>query len=283
MAAAEYVFSLNSEARKYCEETLNETEESRTKALHHIEQWSVLNAHYHIKNDKLSLLQFLRGCKFDLDRTKRKLIDFYTMRRDIPEWYHNRIPSLPEIQELAKLGVFIPLRKNFNNQLIVIIRTAVHNPRIHSQNDVFKTGNMILDTALKDNEEAQIYGIVAIFDMTGVGIRHANALTPTIIKKAVRSWQNYYCRPKRLDFVNAPFYINVVLKIFKSFMSEKMRKRVEVHFDGFESLHKIVSKSVLPKEYGGEGESLADLGEYWRCKILENHEWFVEDEKHKAD
>jgi hypothetical protein len=35
-------------------------------------------------------------------------------------------------------------------------------------------------------------------------------------------------RTKSLDFVNAPPYVNVVLNIFRRFMTEKLRQRVSI-------------------------------------------------------
>lgn len=42
---------------------------------------------------------------------------------------------------------------------------------------------MILDLALEADETISVYGVVAIFDMTGVGFAHAMQLPPGLIKK----------------------------------------------------------------------------------------------------
>lgn len=82
---------------------------------------------------------FLRTCKFDVERTKKKLKVYYQMRAERTEWFDNCDPMLPEIQELLKLGVFLPVDGVDENQRkVVIIRTAVHNPKKHTQNNVFK-------------------------------------------------------------------------------------------------------------------------------------------------
>ena len=88
-------------------------------------------------------------------------------------------------------SVFLPLlKRDEQGRLVVLIRTAAHDPSIHKQNDVFKVGMMALDLALME-EDTTVYGIAAIFDMKGVGLGHAKALTVDIIKKAVTSWQVY--------------------------------------------------------------------------------------------
>ncbi|CAH2004693.1 unnamed protein product [Acanthoscelides obtectus] len=174
----EYEFTLGEETRLYAEEALNETVESRTAGLEEIGRWLKeerpdLNA----KTETKYLLPFLRGCKFNLEKTKQKIINYYTMRRDEPIWFKNRNPLLPEVEELVRLGIFLPLRQTSDGRLVIIIRTAAHNPSIHSQEDIFKVGKMILDIAVMESESCQIYGGLAIFDMSGVTIWHAKQMT----------------------------------------------------------------------------------------------------------
>lgn len=65
-------------------------------------------------------------------------------------------------------------------------------------------------------------------------------------------------------------------------MSEKLRGRVNVHFRGLGSLHKIVDRENLPYEYGGTDGPLSDVIQYWADKLLSYRDWFLEDEKYKA-
>lgn len=63
------------------------------------------------------------------------------MRAERIEWFEKRNPFQPELVELMDLGVFLPLRvKDDQNRQIFVIRTAAHDPKHHSINDVFKVG-----------------------------------------------------------------------------------------------------------------------------------------------
>lgn len=279
---SEYTFTLDQAARDFVEKHLGETDDVRKSAISEIRNWLLDNPYLNAKTDDRSILMFLRGCKFNINKTKQKITNYYKMRAEIPEWFSNRDPQLPEIQELIRIGVFVPLRKYQDNRLIVIIRTAAHDPKVHRQDDVFKAGKMVLDVAALENECVSIYGVTAIFDMEGVSLAHARQLPPSKIKKAVHAWQNYHCRPKHLEFINAPLYVNVVLRIFKKFMSDKLRSRVNVHFKGLGSLHDVVNKENLPVEYGGTDGHIADVISYWADKLLLYRQWFEKDEKHKA-
>lgn len=278
-----YEFRLDEHARSHAETFLNESEQNRAESLQELRRWLHENSNIGAKTDDLSLLAFLRGCKFDLHRTKAKITEYYKMRAEVPEWFKNRDPGRPEILELLKLGVFIPLDKLHDNKHVVIIRTAAHDPKKHKQDDVFKVGKMILDVLAIENELLQIYGIVAIFDMKNVSLAYARQLPPARIKKAVNAWQNYHCRPKQLEFINAPVHINVVLNVFKSFMSKKLQGRVRVHFGGLETLHEEIDKDILPVEYGGNDGSIQKHIDFWLEKLQQYKEWFANDEQFKSE
>lgn len=79
------------------------------------------------------ILAFLRGSKFSLERTKEKLDFFYTVRTMLPEFFTNRDPYLPEIQEILKLGFVYMIFESFykyyviENALLNILQTVAHN------------------------------------------------------------------------------------------------------------------------------------------------------------
>ena len=49
--------------------------------------------------------------------------------------------------------------------------------------------NMVLDVLCRDEEAISVHGVVSVIDLSGVGIGHAMQMTPSIIRKAVNSWQ----------------------------------------------------------------------------------------------
>ncbi|KAG5892444.1 hypothetical protein JTB14_009852 [Gonioctena quinquepunctata] len=257
---------------------------AQKKVLEEIKIWlHKEKSNLHARVEDKYLLTFLRSCNFNLDETKTRMVNYYTMRRDEEIWYRNRDPRLEEIQELVKLGVFVPLKVLYKRNLVVIIRTAAHDPKKHTQENVFKTGLMLLDiAAMLEHDCSEIDGIISIFDMKGVTIWHAKPLTPNVVRKAVFGWMNYHFPAKQLEYINTPFYLNVILNLFKSFMSAELKKKVRVH-STLDSFHKIIDKNILPVEYGGFGESIKDLIDYWNEKLLSYRDWFLEDEQYRAE
>lgn len=111
MSAPKYKFTLDSDAAEFAEKNLGETEEKREKCLNAVRDWLRENPNLNARSDDLSLLAFLRACKFDLERTKKKLSNYQIMKAQTPQWFSGRDPEREEIKELARLGVFVPLRK----------------------------------------------------------------------------------------------------------------------------------------------------------------------------
>jgi len=262
---------------------LGETESSRRRGFDELKRWAEENPHLHVRTEEKYLLPFLRVAKFDLEKAKKKLSNFYIMRRDRTEWYDDRDPRKPQIQEGVKKASFVILKKTFEHQLVVIVRPMIHDPRTHHMDDVVKCGLMILDVAVMEEELAQIYGVIAIIDMANLSFGHLKQMTPNRIKHIVNSWQNFHCRPQRIEFVNAPSFINVVLDVFKKFMTAKLKQRTFICHDGFSSLAKFLDVGILPKDYGGEDGTLEELGEYWREKLISYSDWFAEDARYRPE
>lgn len=131
---------LTNESKQYAEQYLNEHSQIRDSTVNEIRKYLESNPDINAKCDYNNILMFLRCCKFDVEKTKVKIKNFYAMKARTVEWFANRDPNLPEIDELLKIGVFVPVIPKNPGPLIVVIRIAAHNPHKHFQNNVFKTG-----------------------------------------------------------------------------------------------------------------------------------------------
>jgi len=58
---------------------------------------------YDLSEDR-HILAFARGCKYSMEKTKRKLELMLTMRTALPEFFTGCDPYRPEIQALLKVG-----------------------------------------------------------------------------------------------------------------------------------------------------------------------------------
>jgi hypothetical protein len=53
--------------------------------------------------DDERITTFLRGCKFSLEKTKRKLDMYFTMRTAVPDFFHDRDVTRPELKDILDL------------------------------------------------------------------------------------------------------------------------------------------------------------------------------------
>lgn len=70
--------------------------------------------------------------------------------------------------------------------------------------------------------------------------------------------ETFPIRVKALHFINPPLGFETAFKIVRTVVSEKIGKRIYVH-PSFEDLHKVVSKSLLPAEYGGDNSTITEI------------------------
>ena len=119
---------INDSLRKIAKEELGETDEIREEGIASIKEWIeshenqtflqwgiriiifFLNSfsQFHFEKNKfvddLSILWFLRACKFDIERVKSFIENHYSFRTRVTEWYADRDPLKPEILDLLNLG-----------------------------------------------------------------------------------------------------------------------------------------------------------------------------------
>jgi len=260
---------------------LGETDEIREESILTIQEW-IENEEKPYPLDDISILWFLRGCKYDIKRTQTRIENFFSFRSQVKEWYSDCDPLKPELTSLLDLGTFLPLPgTDDKGRKVILIRATIHNPYKDKQDDVFKIMNMVLDVLCREEEAISVTGVVAVVDLSGVGIGHAMQMTPSIIRKAVNSWQDVNpIRTKSMYYINTPLNVHVIMNIFKTFMKEKLRRRLHLHRgNGSKVFKTFVPSHNLPEEYGGTGPSIASLINEWKKKVLDSREWLLNEKR----
>ncbi|XP_036143229.1 retinol-binding protein pinta isoform X1 [Monomorium pharaonis] len=275
---------LTSEDKRYAEVHLNETDGVRENAITEIKRWIEECDELCIQIDDFLILRFLRVCKFDLEKTKTRIHKFYKMRSVLPEYCLNRDPFQPKLQELLNMGLFLPLREPDNQgKLVCIIRITRYDPKIYKFSNVLKIIFMFLDLAMKNYISASIYGCSLFVDMTELTLSHIiQWQNPYTLMKLANFMQDCsHVRVQSINVINAPIFINIVINIFKSFLSNKMKSRIHVNSHMLLSCFTDVSTRILPIEYGGTGDTVQELTEYWKNLAEENRDWFINEENDK--
>ncbi|KYN05827.1 PREDICTED: alpha-tocopherol transfer protein-like [Cyphomyrmex costatus] len=268
---------LTNEDKKYAAEYLNETDETRENAVSEIKLW--IENELRIQIDDFLILRFLRVGKFNLEKTKIRIRNYYKQRSNLPEWFTNKNPFQPKVQEYLNLGMFLPLLKPDNQgRLILLIRGTLNDPRIHNIADMSKACMLTIELAVKFYPAASVYGIVSLIDMIDPTIRHILQFGPHTIMNIIHTWQSCYpMRYQAFNVFNVPKFFNVIINLAKSFMTKKLKDRFHVYADNLECF-KDIPANILPVEYGGTAGTCQELTEYWKKAIEENSDWLTKDD-----
>ncbi|XP_019869255.2 alpha-tocopherol transfer protein [Aethina tumida] len=262
---------------------LNEDVNTRDSDLQHIKDWLQKQPHLPDTWDEQRLMTFLRGCKFSLEKTKRKLDMYFTMRAACPEFFTNRDINRPELMALKKLGALPPLPGlTPNGRRVIVMRGNDKDVDTPNLADIMKLVLMVGDVRLAE-EQVGVAGDVYILDASVATANHFSKITPTLVKKFLVCVQEAYpVKLKEVHVVNVSPFVDTIIGWVKPFLKEKIRERIHVH-SNLESLYKFVPKDILPAEYGGDAGKIDDINEAWVEKLKEYTQWFKDQESLKAD
>jgi hypothetical protein len=167
---------------------------------------------------------------------------------------------------------------------MILIRPGAYDASIYSLAEVIKISNMIQDILMREDDNYMIAGQIGILDCSGVTMAHFRQFNPSFIKKITLMTQDASpTRQKGFHFINTPFGFDSVFNVFKGFINEKNKTKLYVHGSNLESLYKVVSKKLMPHEYGGEAGSLESITNAWEKRIVSYRDYYKEEEKFGVD
>lgn len=262
---------------------LNEDPDRIQADIDHMREWIRQTPNLKSREDDQFLVTFLRGCKYSLEKAKRKIELFYTARTLTPEFFASRDPSDKFLMEIINLGLITPLPvdETKTDPRIILTRLGGNNYSKYDFMSVMKVTYLMADWCLINSDVTIISGHINVVDLKDCGASLITQITPTMIKKLSTLLEPFPVRIKAIHLVNPPKGIDTMFRMFMAVCPEKLRNRVQMH-DSFEELQKVVDKKHLPKEYGGTNSSLPAIIDDWRDTLLKNREWFLEDSNYKV-
>ncbi|XP_050353390.1 alpha-tocopherol transfer protein-like [Nymphalis io] len=254
---------------------LKEDITTRDRDLAAIKEWLRKEPHLPNEWEDNPLMTFLRGSSFSLEKCKRKLDMYFTMRAACPEFFTNRDASSPALKEILKNKLQGPALPGVTpkGRRVTICRGLY--PTLDSQQitDTLKLALMIGDVRLVE-EVVGVAGDIYVLDGAVLGPSLLARLSPSIIKKFMICVQEAYpVKLKEVHIINTSPVVERFVNLVKPFLKEKIRKRIFIHKE-VKDLYKYVPQEMLPKEYGGQCGTMDELQERWTQKLIEYRDWF---------
>ncbi|XP_047538169.1 alpha-tocopherol transfer protein-like [Vanessa atalanta] len=234
------------------------------ESLEAIEEWCkkqphLVEAFQYLRTNMLERLWILsRG---SVEGTKIKIDKFLTMRGMTPELSLNK--SYEEFENFLDCVLYVPLPKLCPTDQSRVMVTQIisgkweHFSLLSYLRYCFMIGEYRLhhDYCLSERY---------IIDLSNVNIQLLTKLNPIILKKGeILCTEGYGTKIKGIHILNAPSFVDKFVFLIKQGLKEKVAKRLHVH-SSYEELYKEIPKEILPKDYGGDGPSCANLAEKWK-------------------
>ncbi|XP_026493157.1 alpha-tocopherol transfer protein-like [Vanessa tameamea] len=252
-------------------------------ALVPIKDW--LSKQPHLPNDVEDVLlrRFYTSCGQSMERVKRTIDLFFTMRSTAPELFLQRDPWSSEIRRAFEVTDMLPLpNKTKENYKIFIYR--LNNPDYDLFNfiDAVKTFFMLADTRLTEEDDIPS-GEIPIFDSANITLKFIGKINLSVLRKYMLYTQEAIpIRLKQVHVINTPAYIGKLFALCKPFLKTEVAKLIKFHEPNSDTLYQDVPQDLLPTEYGGKAGSIDQIKRYWIKRVEAKRDWFLANDKNWA-
>lgn len=207
------------------------------------------------------LLRFLRARSFNVHRAHRLIVNYCNFKEEHPEIHQDVNPV-----EMRHIGdddvITVPAYRTQCGRRIMIYRMGNWDPRKYPIEELFKATVIIMELGAME-ARAQILGGVAIFDLRGISMAHAWAITPQVANMVIALMvTSFPLKTHGIHILHQSWVFDVMFAVFKPLLDSRMQNRIFFHGNDYASLHRHISPTHLPKKYGGTREELP------------YHEWF---------
>ncbi|GAB6020155.1 hypothetical protein CHUAL_002882 [Chamberlinius hualienensis] len=206
------------------------------------------------------ILMFLKGCKFDLDKTKSKMKRYYENRIKVPQWHFGII--IPEDPEVPVIGIY-RLRQIGDCEF----------------DDLLKYTAMLGELIIR-SPNCQNSGVMSVVDAKDTpNWLKLKFMSPIIIKQIVST--SIHALPAKvhsIHILNVSYWMTIIWKALQKLLPEKISNRVQL-YSSDSKMSSAFRPDLLPTEYGGQCGSLKCLADSTYENAMQFRQFFL-DEKH---
>lgn len=158
--------------------------------------------------------------------------------------------DLNKVFKLFESGVCYPLQnRDKDGCRIILIETSKWDPTLYTVHDLIRLYCYVI-TVLLEDEETQIAGIITVYDLEG--LTFSQLISPMDMIEFMDFAKNCVTGRQKGNFiVNPPSIAIVLMELFKSLLSEKLKERMFM-VKNTNELKKYIDINLLTEKYGGK-------------------------------
>ncbi|XP_017771307.1 PREDICTED: alpha-tocopherol transfer protein-like [Nicrophorus vespilloides] len=229
-----------------------------------IKKWLKTQPHLPLLPTDRQIVCFLVMNKFSIERTKEKIDCNYTIKALIPDFF-TKPPSHPDIQKaigVFSYGILPKLSKNLNRIYVGRLENAEDLNVTNTYSYLCMLFEMRTYCDFSNSDEY-------IYDFSYFPMSALTKFNPMDIKRLLSVIEKIYSnRMAAIHYINLPAYAQTLISLIKSLLKPKIRERFHVH-NSYESLREFFDDDQIPQEWGGSGQTFAELRENMRKLCLE--------------
>ncbi|XP_037813914.1 alpha-tocopherol transfer protein-like [Lucilia sericata] len=274
--------------QKVAETELAEVPHRIPEDLKALRTWIEQQPHLNARLEEQFLIQYLRGCKYSLEKAKTKLDLFFTLKSKFPDLFNVTDINEARFRKINNKGFGLALPQPLNEQgprIFFLTFEGDIGKGLYDIEDLFRVMNAMHEIFIVDDSYACINGIVYILDLKNISLNMASKFTPSFLRKIVQFYEKSLpLRIKACHMLNTPGFFHSVLSILLPLLSEKLRKRMFVYGQNYtDDLEKNIPKKYLPTYLGGDNGVREQLIKDFDQKWLEYKDYFKQNENYGTE
>ncbi|XP_018400226.1 PREDICTED: alpha-tocopherol transfer protein-like [Cyphomyrmex costatus] len=259
------------------EEEMKRNPQMKLSDIESLREWCEKQQHLPKIEDSFLAL-FLHNNYYQIEPTKNKIENYYTIRTLLQEEFCNRDPLKEKgLQQIFKTVAIFPLNGLTKDGYKMAFSSLLDSdPSSYDWLYGFKYVTMSMDVHfLMDGTNNDF---VFIIDGSKFSVGHVTRMNPLVIKKYAYYVQEAApIRFKAVHIINTSPAMELFMSLIKPFIKKEFIDTIHFH-SSLESLSKYISVDALPNEIGGKAGSVHKLAEIEMKRIQDYREWFLLDE-----
>ncbi|XP_013105391.1 clavesin-1 [Stomoxys calcitrans] len=276
---------LSAELQKVAIEELGEVPSRIPQDLENLKLWIKQQPHLRARTDDQFLIQFLRGCKYSLEKAKSKLEYALAVRTKFHEYFQFTDVDDVQFRRYHNTGAMMPLPTPLNGfgPRLIMARFTFSGKEFCSKDSVRYMSAMMEVLAISD-PIAAINGFVFIMDFSQCTRDHMKDINATMMKLLISVKEKALpMRLKGFYVINLAPYQEQLVKLALTFMPTKLRRRIFICGKDVTTLGEHLPQKYLPQEYGGENGCIDELCLEFNQVWDQYREYFKENSKYGVD